>query len=155
MRGTNTAGGVSEDHGVNHAGEWTLVFGAWLIASASTLGALFFGEVMKLPPCSLCWYQRVFMFPMALILPFALFPFDRNVVRAVLPLAGIGGLLASAHVLLVAGIIPERIAPCQQGVPCSETVIEWFGFVTIPLLSLVAFTAIGVLLILAFLRSSK
>jgi len=155
MRGTNKTGRASADHGVKHAGEWALGFSAWLIASAATLGALFFGEVMELPPCSLCWYQRVFMFPMALILPFALFPFDRNVVRAVLPLAGIGGLLASAHVLLVAGIIPERIAPCQQGVPCSETVIEWFGFVTIPLLSLVAFTAIGVLLILAFLRSSK
>ena len=44
------------------------------------------GEVMKLPPCTLCWYQRIFMFPLTLILPFALFPFDRNVVRSVLPL---------------------------------------------------------------------
>lgn len=139
----------------DHAKEWTLVFGAWLIAAASTLGALFFGEVMKLPPCSLCWYQRVFMFPLALILPFGLFPFDRNVVRAALPLVGVGALLATLHVLLVAGIIPESVAPCRQGVPCSETVIEWFGFVTIPLLSLAAFLAITVLLILAFLRSSK
>jgi disulfide bond formation protein DsbB len=132
-----------------------LVFGAWLIASASTLGALFFGEVMKLPPCSLCWYQRIFMFPMMLILPFGLFPFDRNVVRSALPLVGIGGLLAALHVLLVAGVIPERVAPCRQGVPCSETVIEWFGFVTIPLLSFMAFATIAVLLILALSRSSK
>lgn len=134
---------------------WTLVFAAWLIATASTLGALFFGEVMKLPPCSLCWYQRIFMFPLALVLPFGLFPFDRNVVRSVLPLAGVGLALATAHVLLVEGIIPESVAPCRQGVPCSETVAEWFGFVTIPLLSLMAFATITVLLILAFLRSSK
>jgi len=132
-----------------------LVFLAWLIACASTLGALFFGEVMKLPPCSLCWYQRIFMFPMALIVPFGLFPFDRNVVRAVLPLAGFGMVLSALHVLLVEGIVPERVAPCRQGVPCSETVIEWFGFLTIPLLSFVAFSTIVVLLSLALSRSTK
>jgi disulfide bond formation protein DsbB len=134
---------------------WSLVFGAWLIALASTLGALFFGEVMKLPPCSLCWYQRIFMFPLALVLPFALFPFDRNIVRAVIPLVGIGGLLALFQVLLVEGVIPERVSPCRQGVPCSETVIEFFGFVTIPLLALAAFVSIGALLGLALNRSSK
>ena len=144
-----------EDGQVGADSAWILAFGAWLIASASTLGALFFGEVMKLPPCSLCWYQRIFMFPMMLILPFGLFPFDRNVLRSVLPLVGMGGLVAALHVLIVEGIIPERVAPCRQGVPCSETVAEWFGFVTIPLLSLVAFVAIAVLLILALVRSSK
>ncbi len=139
----------------DEARAWTLVFIAWLIASASTLGALFFGEVMHLPPCSLCWYQRIFMFPMVLILPFGLFPFDRGVVRAALPLAGFGALVAAFHVLLVAGIIPERLEPCKQGVPCSETVIEWFGFVTIPLLSFAAFAAIAALLTFAYYRSSK
>lgn len=134
---------------------WTLVFIAWLIAGASTLGALFFGEVMQLPPCSLCWYQRIFMFPLALILPFGLFPFDRGVVRAALPLAGFGALVAAFHVLLVAGIIPERLEPCKQGVPCSETVIEWFGFVTIPLLSFAAFATIAALMTFAYYRSSK
>jgi disulfide bond formation protein DsbB len=155
MPTTKAGGRVGADGGVEDGAAWMLVFGAWLIASASTLGALFFGEVMKLPPCSLCWYQRIFMFPMMLVLPFGLFPFDRNVVRSALPLAGIGGLLAAFHVLLGAGIIPERVAPCRQGVPCSETVIEWFGFVTIPLLSFMAFGTIAVLLILALSRSSK
>ncbi|MBA4073307.1 MAG: disulfide bond formation protein B [Gemmatimonas sp.] len=140
---------------VNDAHAWTLVFCAWLVASASTLGALFFGEVMHLPPCSLCWYQRIFMFPLALLLPFALFPFDLGVIRAALPLAGLGALVAAFHVLLVAGIIPERLEPCKQGVPCSETVIEWFGFVTIPLLSFAAFAAIAALLTFAYYRSSR
>ena len=53
------------------------------------------------------------------------------------------------------GIIPERVSPCRQGVPCSETVIEFVGFVTIPLLALVAFVSIGVLLGLALKRTSK
>jgi disulfide bond formation protein DsbB len=147
---------IHDEHGqVGADSAWVFAFGAWLIASAATLGALFFGEVMKLPPCSLCWYQRIFMFPMMLILPFGLFPFDKNVIRAVLPLAGFGGLLAALHVLIVEGIIPERVAPCRQGVPCSETVAEWLGFVTIPLLSFVAFVAIVALLSLAIVRSSE
>ena len=136
-------------------GAWTLVFGAWLVASISTLGALFFGEVMRLPPCVLCWYQRIFMFPLVLILPVGLFPFDRKVIRYSLPLAILGWLFAVFHLLLVAGVIPESIQPCTQGVPCSETVIEWFGFVTIPLLSAVAFSTIVALLVLAHFREPK
>ncbi|TAN47948.1 MAG: disulfide bond formation protein B [Betaproteobacteria bacterium] len=134
---------------------WYLVFGAWLVAAASTLGALFFGEVMKVPTCALCWYQRIFMFPLALILPLGLFPFDPKVVRYALPLAAIGGLIAVYHVLVVAGLIPEALQPCTQGVPCKEQVIVWFGFVTIPLLAAAAFAAIVVLLSLARYRSAK
>lgn len=155
MRTSNTEGQNGAQVGAQESRAWTLVFFAWLIASASTLGALFFGEVMKLPPCSLCWYQRIFMFPLMIILPFGLFPFDRNVVRSVLPLVGFGGLLAAFQVLLVEGVIPERVSPCRQGVPCSETVFELFGFVTIPLLSFAAFVMIAILLIQALLRSSK
>ena len=139
----------------NETTAWTLIFGAWLVASASTLGALFFGEVMQLPPCVLCWYQRIFMFPLVLILPIGLFPFDRKVVRYALPMAALGWLFAAFHVLLIAGVIPEGMKPCTQGVPCSEKVIEWFGFVTIPLLSLVAFSTIIALLVLAYPRDSK
>ncbi len=134
---------------------WLLVFAGWLIAAASTLGALFFSEVMELPPCLLCWYQRICMFPLVLILPAGLFPFDPKIVRYALPLALIGAGIAFFHMLLVAGIVPESVTPCTQGVPCSETQIEWLGFVTIPLLSVVAFLAISALLIAAHLRTSK
>jgi disulfide bond formation protein DsbB len=95
------------------------------------------------------------MFPLVLILPVGLFPLELKVVRYALPLAGIGWLFAVFHVLLIAGVIPESIKPCTQGVPCSEKVIEWFGFVTIPLLAVVAFSAIIALLVLAHFRSSK
>jgi disulfide bond formation protein DsbB len=132
-----------------------LVFTAWLIASASALGALFFSEIMQLPPCSLCWYQRTLMFPLVVILPMGLFPFDQKVVRYALPLAVVGWLLAAFQMLLVAGIVPEKLEPCTQGVPCSETVIEWFGFVTIPLLSVTAFSAIIALLVLTHFRGSE
>ena len=132
----------------NETTEWTLIFSAWLVAGVSTLGALFFGEVMHLPTCVLCWYQRIFMFPLMLMLPIGLFPLDRKVVRYALPVAVPGWLISVFQLLLIAGVIPEDIKPCTQGVPCSEKVIEWFGFLTIPLLSFVAFSAIIGLLLL-------
>ena len=137
-----------------HDSSWTLVFLAWMVAATSTLGALFFGEVMELPACVLCWYQRIFMFPLAIVLPIGLFPFDRRVVRYALALAVPGALLAVYHQLLVAGVVTQGIKPCVKGVPCSETVIEWFGFLTIPLLSLAAFSTIIALLLAAHRRGS-
>jgi disulfide bond formation protein DsbB len=134
---------------------WTLVFAAWLLAAVSTLGALFFGEVMEVPTCVLCWYQRIFMFPLALILPVGLFPLDPRIVRYALPLAIPGWGIALFHVLLVAGYVPENVQPCTRGVPCSETYFELFGFVTIPLLALVAFSTIIALLAAAHVQAGK
>ena len=134
---------------------WLLVFGCWLIASISTLGALFFSEIMELPPCVLCWYQRIFMFPLVLLLPVGLFPFDARVVRYALPLALAGWLVSLFQVLLVAGLIPEAIRPCTQGVPCSEVQIQWLGFVNIPLLSFIAFSTMIALLAAARIRSPR
>jgi len=134
---------------------WTLVFACWLVAAISTLGALFLGEVMDLPPCVLCWYQRIFMFPLVFILAAGLIPFDPKIVRYALPLAVAGWLVAVFHLLLAAGVIPENITPCAQGVPCSQVQIEWFGFVTIPLLSVVSFSIINALLIATYFKASK
>jgi disulfide bond formation protein DsbB len=134
---------------------WILVFAGWAIAAAATLGALFLSEVMQIPPCVLCWYQRIFMFPLALILPMGLFPFDAKVVRYALPLAVGGWLVAFFHVLVVAGVVPESLQPCTQGVPCADIQIQWFGFLTIPLLSLAAFTVVNALLVAAHFRSPR
>ena len=134
---------------------WLLVFSAWLIAAMATLGALFMSEVMGFAPCVLCWYQRIFMFPLVFVLAAGLFPLDPKVLRYALPLA-IGGLLvAGFHVLLTMGIIPETLAPCRQGIPCKTIQVEWFGFVTIPLLSFLAFLTINGLLLASTIRSSK
>jgi disulfide bond formation protein DsbB len=134
---------------------WALVFGAWLIATLATLGALFMSEVMGFAPCVLCWWQRIFMFPLVLILALGLFPLDPKVTRYALPLATIGLLVAGFHVLLTVGIVPETLAPCREGVPCKTIQIEWFGFVTIPLLSFMAFLTLNGLLLASAFRSSK
>lgn len=134
---------------------WALVFAAWLVAALSTLGALFMSEVMGFAPCVLCWYQRIFMFPLVLVLALGLFPFDPKVARYALPLALVGLLVAVFHLLLTVGYIPESMTPCRQGIPCSTVQLEWFGFVTIPLLSAFAFLAINVLLIASYLKTPK
>lgn len=133
---------------------WLLAFAAWLVAAAATLSALFLGEIVGVPICSMCWYQRILMFPLAVILPFGLFPdLDRRLIRAGLALAVPGLLLALYHQGIVLGVIPEAIQPCRQGIPCSETVATWFGFITIPLLSIAAFTTLVALLGAALYRS--
>ena len=134
---------------------WMPLFGAWLISCVALLGALFMSEVVKIPPCSLCWYQRVFMFPLAILLPLGLFPFDRRVVRYTLPLALIGWLVAAFHLLLMYGVIPASLQPCTQGVPCTDIQVQWLGFVTIPLLSLLSFSLIIGLLLRAHSRIDK
>jgi len=134
---------------------WALAFSAWLLAATATLGALFMSEIMGFAPCVLCWYQRVFMFPLVFVLAVGLFPFDPKVVRYALPLAVGGLLVAGFHLLLVAGYIPETLTPCRQGIPCSTVQVEWLGFVTIPLLSFISFLVINALLITAYLKTSK
>lgn len=127
---------------------WTILFICWMIASISTLGSLFFSEIMKFPPCVLCWYQRICLFPLVLILLTGLFSFDKSVVKFALPLAIAGWFIAFYHNLLYSGIIPESIQPCSQGVSCTEDYINLFGILTIPMLSLIAFSTIVILLLI-------
>ncbi|MCP4870728.1 MAG: disulfide bond formation protein B [Proteobacteria bacterium] len=121
---------------------WLLLFAAWLITTVAALGSLFFSEVMEFAPCSLCWYQRMFMYPLVIVLGVGLFPVDRSSVRFALPLAVGGWLVAAYHTLLYEGVIPESASPCRQGVSCKEQYIEVLGFLSIPALSLLAFTAV-------------
>ncbi len=135
--------------------DWTLLFLAWLIAIISTLGSLFFSHVMEFAPCVLCWYQRICLFPLVIILARGLFPPDRQVVKYALPLAAVGWLLAAYHCLLHTGWIPADMQPCAKGVSCTEEYIELFGFLSIPLLSLISFTALTSILIVLRRRNPE
>ncbi|MBW2243521.1 MAG: disulfide bond formation protein B [Deltaproteobacteria bacterium] len=134
-------------HATDHADKnWLLLFLCWLLVSAATLGSLFFSEIMELPPCSLCWVQRIFMFPLPIIVLMGLFPFDPKVIRYAMPLALAGGAIALYHSLLHLGVIPASAAPCRRGVSCSDASLDLFGFLSIPMLSLLAFSAVVALL---------
>ena len=137
------------DHHTAAAGHdrWPYLFVAWIIAVAASLGALFIGEVVGQAPCSLCWHQRAFMFPLAIMLAVASFRADAGAWRYGLPLAVIGMAIAGFHSLLYAGLIPEGIRPCSQGPSCASAEMTIMGMLPLPYLSLAAFLAIAVALI--------
>ena len=92
---------------------WNLIFIAWIIAFVSTGGSLFFSEVMEFPPCSMCWYQRIAMYPLILVFLGGMFPFDKNILKYSVPLVVIGWLTALWHNLLHWEIVPENAIPCS------------------------------------------
>ncbi|HEV2707913.1 MAG TPA: disulfide bond formation protein B [Pyrinomonadaceae bacterium] len=121
---------------------------AWAIALVSTAGSLFFSEVMSLAPCVLCWYQRVAVYPLVLVIGTGIITRDVRMKRYALPLSLAGLAVSVYHNLIYYGVIPEALTPCSQGASCAERQIEWFGFVTIPLMGLAAFACLTLCLLL-------
>lgn len=126
-----------------------LIHLAWVQATVATLGSLYFSQIMGLTPCVLCWYQRIAMYPLVIVLGVGILLRETRIKLYALPLSLIGLAIAIYHNLLYYGVLPESIAPCTTGVSCTTRQIAWLGFITIPLLALVAFAVISVCLILA------
>ena len=114
---------------------------AWLAALIATLGSLYYSEVVGFEPCRLCWYQRIAMYPLAVILGIAAVTGDRRVRRYVLPLAVIGGAISTYHYLLQWFPTLETGA-CSTDVPCTAFYVRQLGFVSIPFMALSAFALI-------------
>ena len=144
---------VGSEHTGKGSDGWGLLFSAWLVAATATLGSLFLDKALGMEPCSLCWFQRVFMYPLAIVLLVGLLPLDRQVVRYGLPLAALGWLTALYHLLMYAGVIPEALQPCGAGPSCTQDNLGLFGFINIPMLSLLAFTLIIGLLLFFWKRT--
>ena len=117
---------------------------ALIVAITATLGSLYFSEVAGFVPCMLCWYQRILMYPLAAVLAVGILRRDRGIAAYVLPLTLLGLAIATYHNLLYYGVLPESAQPCRLGISCTTRQIEWLGFITIPLMSLVAFSVINV-----------
>jgi disulfide bond formation protein DsbB len=121
---------------------------AFVVAALATIGSLYFSEVAHFEPCRLCWYQRIAMYPLVVILGIAAWRRDAGVRRYAVPVAVIGALVASYHYALEwlpwldAGV-------CSASTPCSIVWFREFGFVSLPYLALSAFLLIVVLLWLA------
>ncbi|MER8550807.1 disulfide bond formation protein B [Mesorhizobium sp. M0976] len=134
---------------------WPMLLAAFAVALAASLTVLFVGEVMGQVPCNLCWFQRAFMFPLAIILAIASYRSDAGAWVYATPLAVGGWLVAGFHTLLYAGIIPEAIEPCGVGPSCSSADMTILGGWPLPALSVLAFTAIIACLLLARRRSTS
>lgn len=129
-----------------------------LQAVVAMSGSLYFSEVLHLIPCVLCWYQRITMYPIVILALVAQLRKDAKAYQYILPLALIGLSIATYHVILYYavnwGIRPDWSGPCVAGVSCTTRYIEWFGFITIPLMSWTAHLVISVLMLLAW-RADK
>ncbi|MCG7362976.1 disulfide bond formation protein B [Roseomonas sp. ACRSG] len=127
---------------------WAILFAAWALALIASLGALFIGEVMGQALCSLCWHQRTFMFPLAVLLAVACYRSDTGIWRYVLPLATIGWLVAGWHSLLFYGVVSEAIQPCAASGPSCSGDAMMLGWAPLPMLSFLTFSAILILMTL-------
>lgn len=117
-----------------------IIYLSWLIAMLATTGSLYFSNIMELPPCSLCWWQRIGMFPLVLLFAIGFLKKDQKCYHYTTPLVIAGFVVSLYHNLLYYGFIEKSITACTSGLSCTSKQIEWFGFVTIPLLSLMAYT---------------
>lgn len=116
---------------------------AWIIALVATLGSLFFSEYAGYNPCKLCWFQRIAMYPLIVMLGLPLLQRERKIPSTAFTLAALGIVLAGYHYLLQLGVAPEL--PCSAvgySASCSERFVMNYGYITIPLMSFTAFATI-------------
>lgn len=131
-----------------------LLFAQLIISLASIFGSLFFSEIMKFPPCDLCWYQRLFIYPVALIIMTGLFLKSQQTNQFVTPFISIGLIISIYHNLVYYKII-QVIVPCSESAPCTAQQLNYLGFITIPLLSLMGFITLMILNFITLSLDSK
>tara|TARA_Y100000310_G_C20534266_1_gene740048 strand:- start:82 stop:657 length:576 start_codon:yes stop_codon:yes gene_type:complete len=118
---------------------------AFLFALLATAGSLFYSEIAHYTPCKLCWIQRIFMYPLTLILGIAWWKKDRTVKRYVMPMSLIGGLISIYH-YGVQRFNFHTTCSANATVPCSIKYTFEYGYITIPMMALTAFIWIFILM---------
>ncbi|HRH31312.1 MAG TPA: disulfide oxidoreductase [Candidatus Paceibacterota bacterium] len=121
---------------------------AWALALIAMLGSLYFSEIKGFAPCVLCWYQRIALYPLVLLIPIGIIKKDRRIADYVMALSITGLVISLYQNLLYYKILPESVSPCSTGVSCLTKYVEYFGFLTIPLLSFITLAAITTLMIM-------
>jgi disulfide bond formation protein DsbB len=120
---------------------------AWIVAIIATLGSLYFSEIVGYIPCKFCWFQRILMYPLVIILGVGYYKGDIGIKHYGLPLSILGMAVSAIHYLHQKTNLFNEVVRCTDGVPCSGEYINWLNFITIPLLAFTAFTMITVLLL--------
>ncbi len=144
-RAPATPVGRTADDALAAVGDNALVLAA-AVALTCTVGSLYFSEVANFTPCTLCWYQRIAMYPLAVVLAIAAVRADTDVRVYVWPVAAIGAVIALYHFLLER--FPKLDAgACSLEVPCEVVWFRRFGFITLSYMALSGFLFIGVLLV--------
>ncbi|MFC4411579.1 disulfide oxidoreductase [Chungangia koreensis] len=117
----------------------------WTVAVVATAGSLYFSEIRDYEPCVLCWYQRILMYPLVLILTVAYIQKNTKIAVTTATFSIIGGCISLYHYGIQKFDFLSESAPACGRVPCTGEYINYFGFITIPFLALTAFIIIAVL----------
>lgn len=134
----------------------------FIVSLIAVTGSLFFSEYAQYLPCKLCWFQRIFMYPLVIILGLAYFKNKRELLQAVIPLSIIGFLFALYHYAIqmyntFIAPVPDSLTPCSTGgltPECTDYYFMYFDYITIPMLSLTAFTIISALALYTHCKKS-
>lgn len=124
------------------------LFIAWITAILAMLGSLYFSEIKGYTPCELCWYQRILMYPLVIILGIAFYHNDKKIYRYVMPLSIFGIMMSGYHYGIQKFPFMSQLATCTKGVDCSNSYTGYFGFITIPLMAFVAFVIITICMVI-------
>lgn len=119
-----------------------LLFIAWATSVIAMFGSLYFSEIRQYEPCELCWYQRILMYPLVIILGIGSVRKDFRISLYSMVLSTIGACLSLYHYSIQKISFLADVAPACGRVPCTGAYINWFGFITIPFLALIAFIII-------------
>ena len=120
---------------------------AWIVATVATLGSLYYSEIANFVPCRLCWYQRICMYPLAVILLVGLVLRDRGVRWYAAPFVIVGAPLSLYHWLVERVAFFAKSSSCSAEAPCTVPWFQELGYVTLAFMALSAFLLIGTLLL--------
>ena len=138
------AGRESLDRGLGGHARTLLAF-AWTVATIATVGSLYLSEGIGFEPCELCWYQRIAMYPLVVVLGVAFLRRDPAVWKTAVPLALAGALVSAYHVAIQYRPSLE-VTQCSGATPCSMRFFALYGFVSIPVMAGAAFLLVAVAL---------
>jgi hypothetical protein len=122
---------------------------AWVVATVTTLGSLYYSEVEGYVPCELCWYQRIAVYPFAIILAIAAWRRDAGIRVYAVPVLAVGAVIAAYNAWIQAYPPDSGSAFCSADAPCTTRYVWEFGFVSLPFMALSACLAMIALLLVA------
>jgi disulfide bond formation protein DsbB len=114
------------------------LWAAFVVAAVATGGSLFLSQVAGFVPCEMCWFQRICMYPLSLLLLFLAAHGDNRAARYLVPFPVIGGAVSVYHILIENHVVATPAA-CEVGAGCTVKWIDYFGYLTFPTLALTAF----------------
>ncbi|PLR77557.1 disulfide bond formation protein B [Bacillus sp. V3-13] len=133
----------------------TYLFISWAASVIAMFGSLYFSEIRQYEPCVLCWYQRILMYPLTIILGIAVVKKDYKIALYSMVMSGVGACISLYHYSIQKiPFMTDSAVSCGR-IPCTGQYINWLGFITIPFLALTAFTIIFVLSLLIWKQNRR